>query len=59
VIAEETGAEVNSERMLELAKELDRALENKSSGRDDGKAHLPGTHPSPTSPSSEYPEIVD
>jgi GAF domain-containing protein len=58
VIAEELSAEPNPKRALELAEELNRALENKRAGRD-GKAHLADARPHPNSISSDYQKIVD
>jgi GAF domain-containing protein len=58
IIAQELSAETNSERVIELAQELDRALENKSSGRN-GKAHLANANLNPSGQSNGYQKIVD
>jgi hypothetical protein len=60
VIEQELSGETNSERILELSRELNRALdEQESGGRSRG--HIAGNNPCPNKnqPSSDYERIVD
>jgi GAF domain-containing protein len=58
LIAQELCAELSSRKVVELARELDRALETKSSGRN-GTAHPANYDPHPASQSRDYQKIID